>query len=256
MSPARDAVYDEIGRTYTATRRPDPRVARQILEALGDAGRVLNVGAGAGSYEPADGREVVALEPSAVMRTQRPPGSAPCVGGLAGALPFTDGTFDATLTVFSVHHWPDPRAGLDELRRVAPRNVIVTFDPAFHNRFWLVRDYLPEVAAVPAAVTLAPQEILDHLGGGAVAAVPVAADCADGFFWAYWRRPEAYLDPSVRAGISGLALLPDELVAARMERLAADLASGAWQERNADLLARDEVDAGYRLIVADAGVGR
>lgn len=246
-----EAVYDEIGRTYGAVRRADPRIADQVLRALGGAPTVLNVGAGAGSYEPADGRAVVAVEPSEVMRSQRPLGSAPCVGGVAGALPFPDGSFDATLTTFSVHHWPDQRAGLDELRRVAPRNVILTFDPAFHNRLWLVRDYLPEAAQVPGADPLRPEEVGAHLGGGSVEVVPVPADCWDGFFWAFWRRPEAYLDPAVRAGISGLALLPDDLVAQRLQQLAADLESGAWHERNADLLELDEVDAGYRLVVAE-----
>lgn len=246
------AIYDGIGRSYASHRRPDPRIADQVSWALGDARSVLNVGAGAGSYEPDDGRTVVALEPSATMRAQRRDGSAPCVAGVAGALPFGDGSFEATLTTFSIHHWPDQRAGLDELRRVAPRNVILTFDPAFHDQFWLVRDYVPEAAEVPGAQPLDPMQILEHLGGGAVQMVWVPADCHDGFFWAYWRRPEAYLDPAVRAGISGLALLPDDLVAERMERLAADLASGAWHERNADLLALDEVDAGYRLIIAES----
>lgn len=246
-----DPVYDTIGRRYAAHRRPDPRIARQVLAALGDAGSVLNVGAGAGSYEPDDGRTVVAVEPSAVMRAQRPADAAPCVGAVAGALPFADRSFDATLTSFSIHHWPDQRAGLDELRRVASRNVLLTFDPTFHNRFWLVRDYVPEAAQVAGAHPLRPGQIAEHLGGGTVATVPVAADCLDGFFWAYWRRPEAYLDPTVRAGISGLALLPDELVAVRMARLADDLESGAWHERNRDLLDLDEVDAGYRLVIAE-----
>lgn len=251
-SAAAEPVYDDIGRGYATHRQPDPRIARQVLAALGDAHRVLNVGAGAGSYEPDDGRSVVAVEPSAVMRAQRPLGSAPCVDGVAGALPFADDAFDATLTVFSVHHWPDQRAGLDELRRVAPRNVILTFDPRFHERYWLVRDYLPEAADLPASWPLLPEEMAEHLGGGAVEPVPVPADCLDGFFWAFWRRPEAYLDPVVRACSSGIAQLPDDLVAERMERLAADLASGAWHERNADLLALDEVDAGYRLVVTGA----
>lgn len=252
MEAAGGAIYDGIGRSYATHRQPDPRIARQVLAALGEARTVLNVGAGAGSYEPSDGRTVIAVEPSETMRAQRPVGAASCVGGLAGALPFGRDSFDATLTTFSVHHWPDQRAGLDELRRVAPRNVILTFAPAFHQRFWLVRDYVPEAVEVPGAVPLDPETMLDHLGGGAMEPVPVPADCQDGFFWAYWRRPEAYLDPVVRAGISGLALLPDGLVAERMELLARDLASGAWHERNAELMELDEVDAGYRLLIAGA----
>ena len=251
MSPgAQDAIYDEIGHGYASHRQPDPRIAQQVLTALGESSRVLNVGAGAGSYEPVDDRTVVALEPSEVMRAQRPHGSAPCVAGVAEALPFPHSSFDATLTVFSIHHWPDQRAGLDELRRVAPRNVILTFDPAFHDQFWLVRDYLPEMTELPGSTPLTPIEISEHLGGGAVEVVPVPADCMDGFFWAFWRRPEAYLDPTVQAASSGIAQLPADLVAERMARLAADLDSGAWHLRNADLLTLDTVDAGYRLVVA------
>jgi hypothetical protein len=129
--------------------------------------------------------------------------------------------------------------------------VVVTFDPAFHERYWLVRDYLPEVADLPASRPLRPAEMCEHLGGGSIETVPVPADCTDGFFWAFWRRPEAYLDPLVQAASSGIAQLPEALVQVRMARLAADLASGAWHERNADLLELDEVDAGYRLIISE-----
>ena len=242
------AEYDRIGQTYTAHRRPDTRIAAQILTALGDAASVLNVGAGTGSYEPEDGRSVVALEPSATMRAQRPPTAAPCVAGVAGALPFADGAFEAAMTVLSIHHWPDPWAGLDELRRVAPRQVVFTFDPAFHNRFWMIRDYLPESATLAGSHPLSPEVIARHLDGR-VEVVPVPADCTDGFYWAYWKRPEAYLDPVVRAGISGIAQLSDDVVARGIARLSDDLASGAWHDRQRDLLGADEVDGGYRLIV-------
>lgn len=243
------AEYDRIGRSYAGRRQPDPRIAAQILEALGGAERVLNVGAGAGSYEPAD-RSVVALEPSVTMRAQRPGGAAPCVAGVAGALPFADGAFDAAMTVLSLHHWPDQRAGLAELQRVSRRQVILTFDPAFHDRLWVVRDYLPEAADLPGSRPLGVDAIAEHLGRGEVQVVPVPADCLDGFFWAYWRRPEAYLDPSVQASISGIAQLPADVVARGTAALATDLASGRWHERNAHLLERSEIDGGYRLVVA------
>lgn len=243
------AEYDRIGRSYAGRRQPDPRIAAQILEALGGAERVLNVGAGAGSYEPAD-RSVVALEPSVTMRAQRPGGAAPCVAGVAGALPFADGAFDAAMTVLSLHHWPDQRAGLAELQRVSRRQVILTFDPAFHDRLWVVRDYLPEAADLPGSRPLGVDAIADQLGGGEVQVVPVPADCLDGFFWAYWRRPEAYLDPSVQASISGIAQLPADVVARGTAALATDLATGRWHERNAHLLERSEIDGGYRLVVA------
>jgi SAM-dependent methyltransferase len=241
--------YDRIGSGYAGPRQPDPRIAEQVRAALGDARRVVNVGAGAGSYEPAD-RFVVAVEPSATMRAQRPVGSAPCVAGVAGALPFPDGAFDACLAVLTIHHWPDQAAGLDELHRVASRHVVLTFDPAAHLDFWLVRDYLPEVADLPASYPLAPAEVATRLGGGQVHPVPVPADCRDGFLLAYWRRPEAYLEPAVRASISALALLPDDLVALRMARLEADLADGTWRERHGHLLERDTYDDGYHLVIA------
>ena len=246
---ASTAAYDRIGRGYAARRQPDPRIAAQVLQALGSARRVVNVGAGAGSYEP-DDRMVVAVEPSAVMRAQRPDGAAPCVDAVVGALPFASETFDVAMAVLSVHHWPDQRAGLDELRRVAARQVVLTFDPGFHDRFWMVREYLPESAHLRGSTPMAPELVAEHLGGGEVHVVPVPDDCRDGFYWAYWKRPDAYLDPSVQASISGIAQLPAELVAERMARLAADLASGRWAARHGDLVRRSSVDGGYRLVVA------
>ena len=140
------STYDRIGRTYARTRRPDPRIARQIAEALGDARSVVNVGAGTGAYEPRD-RDVVAVEPSSVMLRQRPPDAAPAVQGSAEEIPFADGAFDAALAVLTMHHWSDWRAGVDEMRRVARRRIVMlTFDPDYISRYWLVRDYLPEIA--------------------------------------------------------------------------------------------------------------
>jgi SAM-dependent methyltransferase len=245
------AEYDRIGTSYVSRRRPDPRIAAQISAAIG-SGSVLNVGAGAGSYEPSDGRRVVALEPSATMRAQRPPGAATCVAGVAEALPFPAAAFDVAMVVLSVHHWSDRNLGLAELRRVAARQVVLTYDPSAHLRFWMVDEYLPEVADLPGSQPPAPEEIAEQLGGGSIEVVPMPADCADGVFWAYWRRPEAYLDPLVQASISAIAQLPAPLVAERMARLADDLASGAWAHRHADLLDLDEIDGGYRLVITDA----
>ena len=245
------AEYDRIGGSYRTHRRADPRIARQVLAALGGATSVVNVGAGTGSYEPEDGRRVVALEPSATMRAQRPRGAAPCVAGVAGALPFPAGAFGAAMTVLSLHHWPDQRAGLDEMQRVADRQVVLTFEPSVHSSFWMVTEYLPEVDELPGSRPLAAEAIAEHLGG-TVEVVPVAADCHDGFFTAFWKRPEAYLDPVVRAGISACSQLPADVVDRAMVRLARDLADGSWAARHADLLDRDEIDGGYRLVVAGA----
>lgn len=236
-------LYDTIGRRYTTTRRADPRIAAVIREALGDARTVLNVGAGTGAYEPPD-LEVTAVEPSAVMRARR---STPAIASHAEALPFPDGAFDASMAVLSDHHWADRPKGLRELRRVATRSVVFTFDSSWFGRSWMARDYLPELGSL-AGLTL--DEIAGHLGATEIRHIPVPHDCQDGFLHAYWRRPEAYLDPVVRANISVFPLLGEEPTARFVEALREDLESGAWHERNAALLGLDELDLGYRLLVA------
>jgi SAM-dependent methyltransferase len=239
-------LYDRIGLTYSQRRRPDPRIAAAIHAALGDARTVVNVGAGAGSYEPAD-RDVTAVEPSEVMIAQRPPGSAPVVRAYAEALPFADDEFDASMAVLSDHHWPDRAGGLRELRRVGRRTVLFTWDRDATKDSWLVRDYLPEFADLTIS-SLSIAGMVELLGGARVETVPVPADCVDGFLHAYWARPEAYFDPDVRACISVFDAVEPT---AALERLRADLDSGAWHERNGHLLELDAVDLGYRLVIAD-----
>lgn len=224
-----------------------------MAAALGDATTVVNVGAGAGSYEPGD-RWVVAVEPSDVMVAQRPAGAAPAVRGGAEHLPFPDGSFDAAMAMMTVHHWADPGAGLAEVRRVARRAVVLTFEPAVHNRFWLFEEYLPAGAGVARTRPLTVGDVVAALGGEGccrVDVVPVPADCEDGFTIAWWRRPSAYLDPDVRAGMSGLAALDEDELRPGLTRLAADLDSGRWYERHADLLDADSLDLGLRLVLAD-----
>ena len=244
------ARYDSIGRTYTATRETDPRIAARIWGALGDARTVVNVGAGAGSYEPPD-RDVTAVEPSAVMIAQRPPGAAPALQASAEALPFDDASFDAAMAVLTIHHWGDFPAGAAELRRVAhDRVVVLSWDPAYVGRMWLGPEYLPpEHAQEDVAEFPSLAEQAAAFGDAAVEVVPIPWDCRDGFFSAFWRRPEAYLDPAVRAGISTLAKRSEDELAEGLARLRADLDSGAWARRHADLLERDELDLGYRLLV-------
>jgi SAM-dependent methyltransferase len=244
------ALYDTIGATYPATRRTDPRIAAQIWAALGDAQTVLNVGAGTGSYEPRD-RHVIAVEPSRVMRAQRPAGAARCVAAAAGQLPFPDQSFDAAMAISTIHHWPDPDAGLRELLRVARRVVVLTFDgsaAAWGDRFWLIRDYLPEAAAL--FVDWPP---LTELAGAIEArteSVLIPWDCTDGLFEAFWRRPDAYLDDRVRRGISVWTKVGPEAEQRAVHRLAHDLASGKWAERNGELLELDAADFGLRLLIA------
>jgi SAM-dependent methyltransferase len=242
------SLYDRIGVGYTNTRREDPRIAAAIHGALGDARTVLNVGAGAGSYEP-HGRQVTAVEPSAVMIAQRPSGAAPVVRGYAETLPFADASFDATMTVLSDHHWQDRARGLRELRRVARRRVVAfTWDPRYADAFWLTRDYLPLSKRI-AGMSL--EKIVHCLGGARIQPVPIPHDCRDGFYHAFWRHPAAYLDPRVRAGISVFARLDDEQSARMVRRLESDLKSGVWETRNAGLLELEEMDLGYRLLVAE-----
>jgi SAM-dependent methyltransferase len=244
------ALYDAIGTSYTATRREDPRLAAAVWAGLGAAETVVNVGAGTGSYEPCDRRIVLAVEPSATMIAQRPRGAAPVVQASAEALPLPDGSFDAAMAVLTDHHWGDRAGGLRELRRVAARAVVLTFDSSLADRFWAVRDYFPGFLALRG---LGLADLVDALGGPGdvdVVPVPVPWDCVDGLWLAWWRRPEALLDPRVRAGISVFSRLDPEEVRDGLARLQADLASGAWAHRNAELLALEELDLGLRLLVA------
>jgi hypothetical protein len=243
-------LYDTIGAPYTLTRRTEPRIAARIWAALGDARTVLNVGAGTGSYEPPD-RDVTAVEPSAVMRAQRPAGAAPCVAAAAESLPFEDQSFDAAMALSTVHHWQNPIAGLREMRRVARRVVVFTFDASgtgWHRRFWLTRDYLPEVADLLVGRPSLTEQA--RAIGARTEPVLIPWDCADGFFEAYWRRPGAYLDENVRRGISVWTRVGPDAEQRAVHSLRNDLASGRWAERNRDLIDLDEAELGLRLLIA------
>ena len=246
------SIYDKVGVGYSVTRLRDPRIADRIIQALGDSARVVNVGAGAGSYEPRD-RMVVAVEPSATMIRQRPVGSAPVIRGVAESLPLADGAVDAALAILTVHHWTDPGRGFVEMRRVAQiRVVILTWDQDVWESFWLIREYLPCIRDLDRRRALAIADIVSAFGGSQILRVPIPHDCIDGFHGAFWRRPEAYLDPRVRSGISTYAVMSPDERDEGLQRLAADIQSGDWEDRHRDLLDLDEVDLGYRLIVAAA----
>ncbi|HEX8309499.1 MAG TPA: class I SAM-dependent methyltransferase [Allosphingosinicella sp.] len=237
--------YDRIGLDYSELRKPDPRIAARIDAALADSRTILNVGAGAGSYEPA-GREVTALEPSIKMIRQRRIPAAAVVQGQAEELPFADRSFDASMAILTIHHWSDRAKGLAEMRRVTRGPIVLlTYDPSFRG-FWLF-DYLPELIALDEAQMPKLEDFERRLGPVDIAPVPIPHDCADGFLSAYWRRPTAYLDPRVRAAMSSFWALGD--VSGALARLQADLDSGAWADRHGRLLALDELDCGYRLIV-------
>jgi SAM-dependent methyltransferase len=242
--------YDTHGRGYTRGRQADPRIAPWIEAALGDAGSVLNVGAGAGSYEPRD-RWVLAVEPSATMRAQRPPGAAPCLAGEAESLPLDDDSVDAAMACVTIHHWRDRAAGLAELRRVARGPVVIfTFDLAALIPWQ--RDYFREAVTIeqPRFGTL--EEVAAELGGEArVESIPTPADCTDGFFEAFWNRPEAMLDPTVRASQSIWELIDDATERAIFTRLAADLESGRWDAQHGALRTRPSYDGALRLVISE-----
>jgi SAM-dependent methyltransferase len=244
----RMALYDRIGRNYAQLRRPDERIASAIDAALGDALSVVNIGAGAGSYEPLD-RTVIAVEPSEVMIRQRPAGAPPCLQGSAEALPLETASVEAALAILTIHHWTDLERGLGEMARVArKRAVLLTWVPDAAP-FWLTADYFPEIAAhdreiFPSAADL--EAILERvIGPVQMAPVPIPHDCTDGFLCAYWRRPESYLSADVRSAISSFARIDAEV---GLGRLRADLSSGLWAARNRHLLALDALDLGYRII--------
>lgn len=242
--------YDRIGRNYADFRRPDPTWDAEIRAALDDAHRVLNVGAGTGNYEdPA--RHVVAVDPSRVMLDQRRPDAAPAVQAVAEALPFADDSFDATMAVLTIHHWPDRTAGLLELARVAERHVLSVYEPLAAHSFWLM-DYFPELADTDMERNApTPNTIDEVLRVVDVRTLWVTADCPAGFAAASWARPHDYLDPDMQQAISLLAMAPAEVRDRGMNRLAADLDSGAWHERYGDQLAAERADFGYRLVVAE-----
>lgn len=240
-------MYDRLGAGYARQRRAEPSWEAAVVEALGSARSVVNVGAGTGSYEPRD-REVLAVEPSTLMIRQREAGMAPAIRAKAEALPVRSDSFDVAMAAVTLHHWSDWSAGLREMQRVARRIVVLHFDPSLHCAFWLARDYLPELAQVWSQVP-SVDEVTEAIGPDAIVrALPVPWDCVDGFLPAYWRRPAAYLDPDVQQSMSGLQLLEPAALVRGLTLLAEDLRDGVWHRRHAALLEADVLDVGWRLI--------
>ena len=239
-------IYDTIGVDYAVQRKPDPRIAAAIREGLGEATKILNVGAGAGSYEPED-LMVTALEPSQEMIGQRPPNACPVIQGYAENLPFADDEFDAAMAVLTVHHWGNQAQGMYEMRRVARDNVVIlTFD-AYFEGFWLT-DYFPALVELDKGQMPPMNDYAQWLGPVEIKPVPIPADCTDGFLCAYWQRPEAYLDEKVRAAISAFWKIGD--LSDGLARLGSDISSGAWEAQYGHLRSEEALDCGYRLVVA------
>ena len=246
---AGDVDYGAIGSSYSRYRRPDPVIAAQIHAALGDARSVLNVGAGAGSYEPED-RAVTAVEPSAAMRAQRPAHLVPAIDAVAEDLPFPDQSFDASMATVTVHQWSDLERGLAEMRRVTRGPVVLLVaDPERMGDYWL-NDYIPEVRANEARRFPAIPRLIAALGGAVeVQPVPVPLQCADGFNEAYYGRPEMFLDPAARLACSSWSMVPPAAVQRFVCSLTADLASGKWDERYGHLRRQPFFDGPLRLVI-------
>jgi len=237
--------YDRIGVGYADRRRPDPRLAAVMSEALRDADSILNVGAGTSAYEPT-GRRVVAVEPALAMIRQRPASAAPVLRAYAEALPFLDRSFDSALAVLTIHHWPDWRAGVREMIRICRRRIVLfTWDPQSETS-WL-SDYFPQLIDADRARFPTLTALRATLGETEIVPVRIPHDCTDGFMGAYWRRPSAYLDPNVRSAISSMA---GGMSALALSQLADDLTTGAWERKHGQVLTREEMDLGYRLVVA------
>jgi SAM-dependent methyltransferase len=246
-----DARYDAIGKDYSRFRREDPGVRARIREALGEARTVVNVGAGAGSYEP-DDRHVIAIEPSDVMAAQRPRHRVPAIRAGAASLPLRDGSVDAAMAILTVHHWDDDRErGVRELRRVARGPVVIlTMDARVSETMWLLAQYLPELAALDRAIFPHPEVVAGWLGGQVtVDPVPIARDTPDWTLGSYWAHPERVLDADARASTSGFARMPAPVVERAVREVERDLADGSWDRRNGALRGLAEYDAGLRLVV-------
>jgi SAM-dependent methyltransferase len=249
MAP--EAVYDSIGACYAPLRRPDARLTRALRAALGPAESIVNVGAGAGSYEPPD-CDVVAVEPSVTMIRQRQAEAGPAVRGIAEALPLSDGCVDAALAVFTIHHWTDVANGLDDLVRVArQRIVLLTMDPSHLEQHWVIAEYAPEIMDAHVAAFPSIAWLLEVLPSPRTVEWEVPADCSDLFMAALWARPEAYLHPAIRSATSVWHQLPAAVADRAIERLRADLAAGTWDARHGDLRRTSALDVGVRIVVAD-----
>lgn len=243
--------YDRIGHTYSRFRHTEPTWLDEIDDALGDATRVLNVGAGTGNYESMAGRSITALEPSGVMLKQRPSDAAPAVQAVAEAMPFPDDSFDAVMGVLTVHHWTDRAAGLREVARVADRLVLTVYDTSVTMDFWLL-DYFPETRTMPMEVNAPNTATVDRFMRVLEERILwVPRDCKEGYSAASWARPHDYLDPERQTAISLLALSSPEVRARGTAQLAADLESGEWHRKYAHLADLDRADFGYRLVTAE-----
>lgn len=242
-----DPIYDEIGRNYSVTRCTDPTIAKQLYAELQGATRIVTIGAGTGSYEP-ENVDLVAVEPSSNMIAQRKRGSLPVEQAFAEKLPFGNKCFSHAMMVLSLHHWANRALAVKEINRVVTdKFVAITWDPT-SEPFWLTRDYFPEIHATDKLIFPALETFNDYFDDVKISPLPIPSDCQDGFFAAFWKRPEAYLSHQVRQSMSPFAKVKN--LAAGLQKLEADPASGVWTQNNHALLDLSALDVGYRLISA------
>jgi SAM-dependent methyltransferase len=242
-----DAIYDEIGINYSVTRCTDPEIAKQLYSELDAAIRIVNIGAGTGSYEP-ENMQLVAVEPSAEMISQRKTGSYPVEKAFAEKLPFENSSFSHAMTVLSMHHWENRPLAFSEINRVATEKfVAITWDPE-SEPFWLTRDYFPEIYEMDKRIFPGLEELNDHFDEVQVNPLKIPGDCKDGLFAAFWKRPEAYLSSRVRQSTSPFSKVKN--LSEGLHRLEEDLASGLWAKNNHAILDSSSLDVGYRVISA------
>ncbi|MES1191541.1 MAG: class I SAM-dependent methyltransferase [Steroidobacter sp.] len=242
------AKYDNIGINYSVTRCTDPIIATELYAELKGATRILNIGAGAGSYEP-DDVELIAVEPSAEMISQRKLGSHAVVKAFAEKLPFESNSFSHAMTVNSMHHWQDRALAFNEINRIAAdKFVAITWDPA-SEPFWLTRDYFPEIYEMDKRIFPAMEEFTEYFDDVKVKPLKIPGDCKDGLLAAFWKRPAAYLSSQVRQSTSPFAKI--KYLAEGLKKLEADLADGTWARNNQVILNESSLDVGYRLITAN-----
>jgi SAM-dependent methyltransferase len=244
-------LYDGIGKEYRNYRIPDDRIAAIVSRELADARAIVNIGAGVGSYEP-DDKKVIAVEPSRVMIDQRRKHKAPIVQACAEALPFRQDTFDCAMAILTIHHWSDIERGLQEAVRVAKGKIVLLTWIGFTSHFWLL-DYLPQIKSIDESMFPSLEQLSSWIGPVRSVVVPIPRDCTDGFLCAYWRRPEAYLDEEIRSAISTFSRVYN--IEEGLKRLKNDISTGLWHERYGDLLEKNEIDFGYRVVISGAGTG-
>lgn len=237
--------YNQLADEYNKYRKPDPHIAGKIWKHIKGYMRVLNVGAGLGSYEP-ENCEVVAIEPSREMIATRKSSTTRVLQGYAEELPFEDGEFDVSMAVLTLHHWSNIQVGLSEMSRVTKDKVILLTWVGHSENFWL-EDYLPEIKRVDENLFPSLSELENYLGGISVENVEIPYDCTDGFMCAYWRRPDSYLNSGIRKAISTFSRIPD--ISTRLVSLRNDIANGAWKEKYGHLLSKEFLDLGYRLVI-------